>query len=65
MEMNGWFKGYNMEKFHYMVDGKSLCKKWMTFSGDLDPDTDGPAQKDDCKTCYKKRQEMKAKAVSN
>jgi hypothetical protein len=58
----GWWKGFNTTKFHYMIDGYSLCKRWMTFGSDYDPDTEGPMRKDDCKSCYNKLQKRKSDA---
>lgn len=55
----GWTWLWNSRKWHYFVDGKSLCKRWMVFgSPELEQGNDD--SKDNCKKCrseLKKRQQ--------
>lgn len=43
--------GWDVIKCHYMVDGRSLCKKWMYLGTDYEQ---RPANNGDCATCRKK-----------
>lgn len=51
---NGWAQPANSRKFHFFRNGMSLCRKMAFFAKDLDPDTGGEKQQDDCAQCYKK-----------
>lgn len=48
----GWVTLSNSPKFHYVVEGKSLCNRWMYLGSDFSAD-DGVENKDDCKACRK------------
>ena len=49
-ETQGWKWLFNTRKWHYFVDGRSLCRKWGTLGvgGCEDTNHDSP---DNCKTC--------------
>jgi len=53
----GWAKPLNTRKFHYFVDKRSLCDRYMYF-GDLEADT-GKESPDDCKSCRRKLDKRK------
>lgn len=53
----GWGKPQISRKFHYFVNRRSLCGRYM-FWGDLQADT-GEASPDDCKSCRKKLDKRK------
>ena len=61
MIKGGWVFLLNSRCEHYFIDGKSLCKKWLTFSKDYDR-TIGQPQ---CKACLKKLESMKLKEKEN
>ncbi len=56
----GWTYLINTPKWHYLVDGKSLCGRWANFGKpELEQGNDGSP--DNCKACrkaLKKRQEQ-------
>lgn len=49
----GWGNLFNSRKWHYFIEGKSLCGKWMLMgNGNLvDGQNDSP---DNCAACRKK-----------
>lgn len=51
----GWIKLINAKQWHYFVDSRSLCGRWMYLGADinLEPD-DGKEHPSDCKMCSKK-----------
>lgn len=50
--MEGWTWLYNSKKWHYFVDHKSLCRKWMLLiATDLQIGND--SSPDNCKQCQK------------
>ena len=53
MFKEGWTWLHNSKKWHYFVDGRSLCGRWMLFSnpGLEQGNDDSP---DNCKACSKK-----------
>lgn len=54
-ENEGWTWLMNSKKWHYFVDGESLCKRWMYLGSSLDKlqkgNNDSP---DNCVVCKKK-----------
>lgn len=58
----GWGQPLMAKKFHYFVEGRSLCRRW-GFWGDLTPDigqrTAEPGY-DDCTPCWRARNRMLA-----
>jgi hypothetical protein len=48
----GWILLDNSKKFHYMMDGRSLCFKWMYLGHNFDSD-DGSYNERDCRVCVK------------
>lgn len=50
---SGWVYLLNSKKEHYMVNGKSLCGRWMVLS-EGGVVKRNPNKKTDCKTCLKK-----------
>lgn len=46
----GWQRPHGSRKWHYFVDGRSLCGKWVWFSPErlVNDINTGP---DDCKAC--------------
>lgn len=53
---SGWACPSNSRKFHYFVDARSLCLKWMFF-GQLQSD-DGTPNSNDCKDCRNRLTKM-------
>lgn len=49
----GWKDLINSTKWHYFVDGRSLCRRWMTMSSMGLMKHKGLLQANDCKACYK------------
>lgn len=47
----GWMWLSNSPKWHYFMDGQSLCGKWMTFSKKFEQGNDSSI--DNCKACQK------------
>lgn len=62
MTAEGWTWLVNATKWHYFVDGRSLCGRWMTFvrASELEPDT-GPGP-DDCRECRRRLDKRQAAA---
>jgi hypothetical protein len=55
----GWFMPSYSRKFHYFVEGRSLCRGWM-LPGELDPDTGNKDPgKEDCITCFRQLQKRR------
>jgi len=60
----GWaMPSERSKKFHFFRDGKSLCGKWATWLGSLEPDSGfpginyglDPGSEADCAACGRKR----------
>jgi len=60
-EKRGWIYLLNSRKYHYFVNSKSLCGRWMNFSKEFDGEDTGETEprKDDCKACFKKLVELR------
>jgi len=56
-EKEGWAMPLNAKKYHYFMEGMSLCARFM-FIGTLEPD-DGKESPDDCKACRRKLEKKK------
>ena len=57
----GWFKPGCSRKFHYFVEGRSLCLKW-GIPGELDQDNGNKdALNEDCITCFRGLLKRRAK----
>lgn len=52
----GWNWLYNTPKWHYFVDGTSLCKRWLLFSIPEKMEQGNDNSPDNCKLCRKKLQ---------
>jgi hypothetical protein len=52
--VEGWNWIYNSTKWHYFVDGSSLCKNWMLFSVPENMELGNNNSPDNCKVCQKK-----------
>jgi hypothetical protein len=51
----GWYCLSNAPKWHYFVDGRSLCGKWMTFENDPNAFEQGKNDlPSNCAACRKK-----------
>lgn len=61
---NGWNWLSNTPKWHYFVEGRSLCGKWLGLglgkTCDDDPKTDDSP--DNCTACHKKVTKLRAKS---
>lgn len=55
---NGWAMPGRSTKYHYFVDGISLCGKWM-YVGQTEQDSASGRRSDDCHGCWAKRQRRK------
>lgn len=56
----GWTWLHNATKWHYFVDGKSLCGKWALWKdGELEQGNDNSPS--NCLTCWRKLQRRKEK----
>lgn len=53
--MEGWKWLYETNKNHYFVDGKSLCKRWLTMGVTFNRFED----QEDCKSCQKNLEKRK------
>jgi len=60
----GWGACLNTTKWHYFIDGRSLCKRFMLF-GRVDLEQGNDASPDNCRACMKKLAKHKAKVDSN
>lgn len=56
--IEGWKYLVNSSKFHYFVNGRSLCNRWATLS-DFGLKQDEFPSPDDCKVCRKKLDKRK------
>jgi hypothetical protein len=58
----GWMeeKPYSCKKYHYIVDGFSLCGKYGFYYGTLNKH-DGIKLPDDCAACFKKAEKRLGK----
>jgi len=52
-DTQGWKFLSNAKKAHYFIDGKSLCRKWMTFGSAFEDNNH--TSPDNCPACQKKR----------
>lgn len=52
VKQQGWGWPGAARGFHYFIDGRSLCRKWL-YAGFIE-DNGGPITKSDCKVCAKK-----------
>lgn len=53
MTKEGWGLLINSKKWHYFVNGRSLCGRWLCLSlGDLERGNN--SSPDNCKACQKK-----------
>jgi hypothetical protein len=55
----GWTWLYNARKWHYFIDGRSLCKRWVCFDTELQDTT--PESPDNCVACYKALARMRSR----
>jgi len=53
METEGWGKCFGTPKWHYFVDGRSLCRRFMLF-GPTDLEQGNDDSPDNCKDCTKR-----------
>jgi len=63
----GWWMPARSRKFHYFVEGRSLCNGWLFPDyNNLSPDT-GNIEKDpdDCAGCFKKLVKLRASRASD
>jgi hypothetical protein len=58
----GWAMPGNARKWHYYVDGRSLCGKWVILGGSLQADT-GRTSSADCAGCRAKVEKRRAAAT--
>ena len=56
----GWGKPTQSRKFHYFIEGRSLCRNWGWWAqhGPLDNDT-GKTNTDDCAACARKMEKRR------
>ena len=52
-EKEGWVFLHNARKVHYIVEGQSLCGKWM-YLGTTGLDPSDESTSDDCAICTRK-----------
>jgi hypothetical protein len=56
----GWGWLYNARYYHYFIDGRSICGKWLGLGlGELEKGNDNSP--DNCKTCIKRLAKRKDK----
>ena len=56
----GWGGPLLASKFHYFVNGRSLCRRW-AFTGELQAGEVGEARRtEDCVACYRKLEKRRA-----
>lgn len=60
----GWGFIYNSKKWHYYVNGYSLCGRWMVIVGQKF-EQGNDTSPDNCKACRKKLSAMKCEEVSS
>jgi hypothetical protein len=61
-DREGWALPGAARRFHYFVQSRSLCNRWM-FTGHLEPDTGNRTAQpgpEDCVPCWRKRNRMLA-----
>lgn len=57
----GWAKPWRAQKFHYFVDGRSLCRAWgMLGNEELEQDTGKTQAEDDCARCARAMEKRRA-----
>jgi hypothetical protein len=62
----GWAMPGNAKKFHFYVNGISLCGRWMFLAPDLESDfPSGKRSPDECKPCWDRRQKRLRKVSSD
>lgn len=60
----GWSWLHNATKFHYFVDGRSLCGRWLCLFLPTEDLEDGKDEHpDNCKACSRAVKKMRAKEV--
>lgn len=57
--VKGWGKPGLAKKFHYFVNGRSLCGGWLYLNKDLSNESFNSP--DDCKACARKREQIYGK----
>jgi hypothetical protein len=58
VEIEGWNWLQNSKKWHYFVEGRSLCEKWMLLFND-DSKQGNDNSPDNCSVCRKKLEKRK------
>ncbi len=56
MTKEGWQMPSRNKRFHYFVEGRSLCRRWKlpSYNNTLSQDTGNEEPlKDDCKSCFR------------
>lgn len=56
----GWWWPLNSRKAHYMVEGRSLCGRWMCFGTPSELDDDKHDSPDNCAECRRRRVKHRA-----
>jgi len=60
MTKEGWGYIHNSPKWHYFIDGRSLCGRWLSLGlGKLEQGSD--SSPDNCKACRRKLEKRKRK----
>ena len=55
----GWVHFLNATKWHYVREGRSLCRRWGYLGRAFEPeDVESP---DNCRECWRRRQKEKEK----
>ena len=49
----GWIAIINSRKYHYCINGKTLCRKFMYLGSDYQNKWNGKFTNDDCSGCVK------------
>jgi hypothetical protein len=57
----GWVALENAAKYHYVVEGRSLCGRWLYLGTLYDDQCTGGSTPKDCKACTTKLNKRKAK----
>jgi hypothetical protein len=53
-QSEGWTFALNMNKWHYIVNGTSLCGRWFYLGSNFEDADPTVKTSDSCLTCYKK-----------
>ncbi len=67
MTKEGWKMPSRNKRFHYFVEGKSLCKLWTlpSYNNTLSQDTGNEEPlKDDCKSCFQELVKRRARSAA-